>query len=147
MNINHIWICIILTFFGASMSHLTSNLSSCTKFLQKNNQIMETKKNEIYFRINLCSFIYAFIVIFFVLLFKREMQPVYTILDLYKCSFVFVAPVSFMVILMSYALYYVESISGKVNIVSNSEYKLRKVVLSVFEVLLVTSFFGTLLIK
>lgn len=64
-----------------------------------------------------------------------------------KNSFVFVAPACFMVILVFYAVYYFESITGKVNVIRNAEYKSRKVVLGVFEVLLVTSFLGTLLIK
>lgn len=52
-----------------------------------------------------------------------------------------------MVILVFYAVYYFESITGKVNVIRNADYKLRKEVLGVFEVLLVTSFLGTLLIK
>lgn len=75
------------------------------------------------------------------------MQPVYTILDFFKSSFVFVAPVCFMAILSCYVLSYAESISGRVKVIRKSEYKLRKVVLSVLEVLLVTLFLGALLIK
>lgn len=95
----------------------------------------------------MCSFVYAFIIISFILFFRRDIHPIYTLLDVYKYSFVFVAPACFMVILVFYAVYYFESISGKISLIRSVEYKLRKVVLSVFEVLLVTSFLGTLLIK
>lgn len=123
-------------------------LNSCIEYVNGNNQINETKKKEVYCKISLCSIVYAFLVIFFVLLFfRRDIPPIYTLLDVYKYSFVFVAPACFMVILAFYAVYYFESITGKVSIIRNSEYKSRKVVLGVFEVLLVTSFIGTLLIK
>lgn len=147
MNINQLWICVILTYFGASMWVLTRNLNSCVDFMKKNRQITKTKKKEAYFKISMCSFVYAFIIISFILFFRRDIPPIYTFLDLYKYSFVFVAPVCFMVILVFYAVYYFESISGKISLIRNVEYKLRKVVLGVFEVLLVTSFIGTLLIK
>lgn len=147
MDINQIWICVILTAFMILLIYLVGNISSCVHFLRRNNQLSKTKKNELSFKITLCSFVYDFIVMFFLLFFKRDMQPVYTILDFFKSSFVFVAPVCFMAILACYVLCYAESISGRVRVVRKSEYKLRKVVLGVFEVLLVTSFIGTLLIK
>lgn len=126
---------------------LTRNLNSCVDFMKKNRQITKTKKKETYFKISMCSLVYAFIVIFFILFFRRDIPLIYTLLDVYKYSFVFVAPASFMVILTCYVVSYVEGISGKVSIIRNSDYKRRRVVLSVFEVLLVTSFIGTLLIK
>lgn len=147
MDINQLWICVILTYFGASMCVLTRNLNSCVDFMTKNRQITKTKKKEEYFKISMCSFVYAFIIISFILFFRRNIPPIYTLLDVYKYSFVFVAPACFMVILVFYAVYYFESITGKVNVIRNAEYKSRKVVLGVFEVLLVTSFIGTLLIK
>ena len=147
MDINQLWICVILTYFGVSMLVLTRNLNSCVDFMKKNRQITKTKKKEAYFKISMCSFVYAFIVISFILFFRRDIPPIYTLLDVYKYIFVFVAPVCFMVILVFYAVYYFESISGKISIIRNADYKLRKVVLGVFEVLLVTSFIGTLLIK
>lgn len=148
MDINQLWICVILTYFGASMYVLTRNLNSCVDFMKKNRQITKTKKKEAYFKISMCSFVYAFIIIIsFILFFRRDIPPIYTLLDVYKYSFVFVAPACFMVILVFYAVYYFESITGKVNVIRNADYKLRKEVLGVFEVLLVTSFLGTLLIK
>lgn len=147
MDINQLWICVILTCFGASMWVLTRNLNSCVDFMKKNRQITKTKKKETYFKISMCSFVYAFVIISFILFFRRDIPPIYTLLDVYKYSFVFVAPACFMVILVFYAVYYFESITGKVNVIRNAEYKSRKVVLGVFEVLLVTSFLGTLLIK
>lgn len=120
---------------------------SCVHFLRSNNQISKTKKKELSFKLILCSFVYDFIVMFFILFFKRDMQPVYTILDFFKSSFVFVAPVCFMAILSCYVLSYAESISGRVKVIRKSEYKFRWEVLSVLEVLLVTSFIGALLIK
>lgn len=147
MDITQLWICVILTYFGASMYVLTRNLNSCVDFMKKNRQITKTKKKEAYFKISMCSFVYAFIIISFILFFRRDIPPIYTLLDVYKYSFVFVAPACFMVILVFYAVYYFESISGKISLIRSVEYKLRKVVLSVFEVLLVTSFLGTLLIK
>lgn len=147
MDINQLWICVILIYFGASMYVLTRNLNSCVDFMKKNRQITKTKKKEAYFKISMCRFVYAFIVISFILFFRRDILHIYTLLDLYKYSFVFVAPVCFMVILVFYAVYYFESISGKISLIRNVDYKLRKVVLGVFEVLLVTSFIGTLLIK
>ena len=147
MDINQLWICVILTYFAASMYVLTRNLNSCVDFRKKNRQITKTKKKEAYFKISMCSFVYAFIIISFILFFRRDIPPIYTLLDVYKYSFVFVASACFMVILVFYAVYYFESITGKVNVIRNAEYKLREVVLGVFEVLLVTSFIGTLLIK
>lgn len=147
MDINQLWICVILTYFGASMWVLTRNLNSCVYFMKKNRQITKTNKKEAYFKISMCSFVYAFIIISFILFFRRDIPPIYTLLDVYKYSFVFVAPASFMVILVFYAVSYFESISGKISLIRNAEYKSRKVVLGVFEVLLVTSFIGTLLIK
>ena len=147
MNINQIWICVTLTAFMISIINLAGNIISCMHFLRRNNQISKTKKKELSFKIILCSFVYDFIVMFFILFFKRDMQPVYTILDFFKSSFVFVAPVCFMAILACYVLYYAESISGRVRVVRKSEYKFRWEVLSVIEVVLVTSFLGALLIK
>ena len=147
MDINQLWICVILTYFGASMFVLTRNLNSCVDFMKKNGQITKTKKKEMYCKISLCSIVYAFLIISFILFFRRDIPPIYTLLDVYKYSFVFVAPACFMVILVCYAVSYIESITDKVSVIRNAEYKLRKVVLSVFEVLLVTSFIGTLLIK
>lgn len=147
MNINQLWVCVILTYFGVSMYVLTRNLNSCVDFMKKNRQITKTKKKEAYSKISVCSFVYAFIIISFILFFRRDIPPIYTLLDVYKYSFVFVAPACFMVILVFYAVYYFESITGKVSLIRNVEYKLRKVVLGVFEVLLVISFIGTLLIK
>lgn len=126
---------------------LTRKLNNCIDFMKKNRQITKTKKKEAYFKISMCSFVYAFVIISFILFFKRDIPPILYLLDVYKYSFVFVAPVCFMVILVFYAVYYFESISGKISLIRSVEYKLRKVVLSVFEVLLVTSFLGTLLIK
>ena len=147
MDINQIWICVILTAFMISIIYLAGNIISCMHFISRNNKISKLRKKELSFKLTLCSFVYDFIVMFFILFFKRDMQPVYTILDFFKSSFVFVAPVCFMAILACYVLYYAESISGRVRVVRKSEYKLRKEVLGVFEVLLVTSFLGTLLIK
>ena len=147
MDINQIWICVILTAFMISILYLSSNILSCIHFLRWDNRISKTKKKELSFKIILCSFVYDFIVMFFILFFKRDMQPIYTILDFFKSSFVFVAPVCFMAILACYVLSYVESISGRVRVVCKSEYKFRWEVLCVLEVLLVTSFLGTLLIK
>ena len=147
MDINQIWICVTLAFFMISILYLSSNILSCIHFLRWDNRISKTKKKELSFRITLCSFVYDFIVIFFLLFFKRDMQPIYTVLDLFKSSFVFIAPASFMTILACYVLSYVESISGRVRVVCKSEYKFRWEVLCVLEVLLVTSFLGTLLIK
>lgn len=147
MDINQIWICVTLVFFMISILYLSSNILSCIHFLRWDNRISKTKKKELSFRITLCSFVYNFIVIFFILFFKRDMQPIYTVLDLFKSSFVFIAPACFMVMLACYVLYYTESISGRVRVVCKSEYKFRWEVLSVLEVLLVTSFLGALLIK
>ena len=147
MDINQIWIYVILTAFIISIIYLAGNITSCMHFLRRNNKISKTKKKELSFKITLCSFIYDFIVMFFILFFKRDMQPVYTILDFFKSSFVFVAPVCFMAILECYVLYYTKSISGRVRVVRKSEYKFRWEVLSALEVLLVTSFLGALLIK
>ena len=147
MDINQIWICVTLTAFMISIIYLAGNIISCMHFLMRNNQIFKAKKKELSFKITLCSFVYDFIVMFFILFFKRDMQPVYTILDFFKSSFVFVAPVCFMAILSCYVLSYAESISGRVRVVRKSEYKFRWEVLSVLEVLLVTSFLGTLLLK
>ena len=148
MDINQIWICGTLTAFMISIIYLVVNIISCVHFLRRNNnKISKTKKKELSFKLTLCSFVYDFIVMFFLLFFKRDMQPVYTILDFFKSSFVFVAPVCFMAILACYVLYYTESISGRVRVVRKSEYKFRWEVLSVLEVLLVTSFLGTLLVK
>lgn len=147
MDINQIWICVTLTAFMISIIYLAGNIISCMYFLRRNNQISKTKKKELSFRITLCGFVYDFIVMFFILFFKRDMQPVYTILDFFKSSFVFVAPVCFMSILVCYVLYYAESISGRARVVRKSEYKFRWEVLSVLEVLLVTLFLGALFIK
>lgn len=147
MDINQIWICVTLAFFMISILYLSSNILSCIHFLQWDNRISKTKKKELYFRITLCSFVYDFIVIFFILFFKRDMQPIYTVLDLFKSSFVFIAPACFMAMMACYVLSYVESISGRVRVVCKSEYKFRWEVLCVLEVLLVTSFLGTLLIE
>ena len=147
MDINQIWICVTLTAFMISIIYLAGNIISCMHFLRRNNQITKTKKKELSFKITLCSFVYAFIIISFILFFRRDIPSIYTLLDVYKYSFVFVAPACFMVILVFYAVYYFESITGKVNVIRNADYKLRKEVLGVFEVLLVTSFLGTLLIK
>lgn len=147
MDINQIWICVTLAFFMISILYLSSNILSCIHFLRWDNRISKTKKKELSFRITLCSFVYDFIVIFFILFFKRDMQPIYTVLDLFKSSFVFIAPACFMAMLACYVLSYVESISGRVRVVRKSEYKFRWEVLSVLEVLLVTSFLGALLIK
>lgn len=147
MDINQIWICVTLAFFMISILYLSSNILSCIHFLRWDNRISKTKKKELSFRITLCSFVYDFIVIFFILFFKRDMQPIYTVLDLFKSSFVFIAPACFMAMLACYVLSYVESISGRVRVVCKSEYKFRWEVLCVLEVLLVTSFLGTLLIK
>ena len=147
MDINQLWICVILTYCGAAMYVLTRNLNSCVDFMKKNRQITKKKKKEAYFKISMCSSVYAFVIISFILFFRRDIPPIYTLLDVYKYSFVFVAPACFMVILVFYAVYYFESISGKISLIRNAEYKQRKVVLGVFEVLLVTSFIGTLLIK
>lgn len=147
MDINQIWICVTLAFFMISILYLSSNILSCIHFLRWDNRISKAKKKELSFRITLCSFVYDFIVIFFILFFKRDMQPIYTVLDLFKSSFVFIAPACFMAMLACYVLSYVESISGRVRVVCKSEYKFRWEVLCVLEVLLVTSFLGTLLIK
>ena len=147
MDINQIWICVTLVFFMISILYLSSNILSCIHFLRWDNRISKTKKKELSFRITLCSFVYDFIVIFFILFFKRDMQPIYTVLDLFKSSFVFIAPACFMAMMACYVLSYVESISGRVRVVCKSEYKFRWEVLCVLEVLLVTSFLGTLLIK
>lgn len=147
MDINQIWICVTLAFFMISILYLSSNILSCIHFLRWDNRISKTKKKELSFRITLCSFVYDFIVIFFILFFKRDMQPIYTVLDLFKSSFVFIAPACFMAMMACYVLSYVESISGRVRVVCKSEYKFRWEVLCVLEVLLVTSFLGTLLIK
>ena len=147
MDINQIWICVTLAFFMISILYLSSNILSCIHFIRWDNRISKTKKKELSFRITLCSFVYNFIVIFFILFFKRDMQPIYTVLDLFKSSFVFIAPACFMAMLACYVLSYVESISGRVRVVCKSEYKFRCEVLCVLEVLLVTSFLGTLLIK
>ena len=147
MDINQIWICVTLAFFMISILYLSSNILSCIHFLRWDNRISKTKKKELSFRITLCSFVYDFIVIFFILFFKRDMQPIYTVLDLFKSSFVFIAPACFMAMLACYVLSYVESISGRVRVGCKSEYKFRWEVLCVLEVLLVTSFLGTLLIK
>lgn len=147
MDINQIWICVTLAFFMISILYLSSNILSCIHFLLWDNRISKTKKKELSFRITLCSFVYDFIVIFFILFFKMDMQPIYTVLDLFKSSFVFIAPACFMAMLACYVLYYTESISGRVRVVCKSEYKFRWEVLSVLEVLLVTSFLGALLIK
>lgn len=147
MDINQIWICVTLVFFMISILYLSSNILSCIHFLRWDNRISKTKKKELSFRITLCSFVYNFIVIFFILFFKRDMQPIYTVLDLFKSSFVFIAPACFMAMLTCYVLSYVESISGRVRVVCKSEYKFRWEELCVLEVLLVTSFLGTLLIK
>ena len=95
MDINQIWICVILTAFMISLIYLAGNIISCVHFLRRNDKISKTKKKELSFRIALCSFVYDFIVMFFLLFFKRDMQPVYEILDFFKSSFVFVAPVCF----------------------------------------------------
>lgn len=147
MDINQIWICVTLAFFMISILYLSSNILSCIHFLRWDNRISKTKKKELSFRITLCSFVYDFIVIFFILFFKRDMQPIYTVLDLFKSSFVFIAPACFMAMMACYVLSYVESISGRVRVVCKSEYKFRWEVLCVLEVLLVTSFLGTLLIE
>lgn len=46
MDINQLWICVILTYFGAAMYVLTRNLNSCVDFMKKNRQITKKKKEK-----------------------------------------------------------------------------------------------------
>lgn len=78
MDINQIWICVILTAFMISIIYLAGNIISCMHFLRRNNKISKTKKKELSFKITLCSFVYDFIVMFFILFFKREICNQFT---------------------------------------------------------------------
>lgn len=99
------------------------------------------------FKLNVLGAVYIFVVLMFLLAFKREIALIYNLLDFYRASFVFVAPVSLMVILSYYILSYAEQVTGQYKAISSKEYKIRRIIFNVIGILLVLSFFGVLLGK
>lgn len=76
MDINQIWICVTLTAFMISLIYLAGNMISCVHFLRSNNQISKTKKKELSFKLILCSFVYDFIVMSYLMqrAFQEELR-------------------------------------------------------------------------
>ena len=114
-------------------------------YVRFNRDITSTSGKNIAFKLNALEAVYVFVVLLFLLAFKREIAPIYNLLDFYRASFVFVAPVSLMVILSYYILSYAEQVTGQYKAISSKEYKIRRIIFNVTAMLLVLSFFGILL--
>ena len=143
--IDSIWKSFVLFCFGFSLSNLRKKLKCSIGYVRFNRDITSTIGKNIAFKLNALEAVYIFVVLLFLLAFKREIAPIYNLLDFYRASFVFVAPVSLMVILSYYILTYAEQVTGQYKAISSKEYKIRRIIFNVTAMLLVLSFFGILL--